>query len=288
MTDREQHIGFFGLGQYLAGELSETQAQRVAAHLETCEACAAQLAQIEAEGAAFSALAEKTFEAAFEAASVEQQPAKPSSRARQPWRWPSWLKIMVPVAAAALVAAIVIPRLVAPPPRNGGAGGAGPGSTYVAYKGTLALQVVAKRGERQFIVKPAQRMCPGDALRFSITAAWPTTHVLIVSFDAADALSTFYPNASTPRDALSPAGKTIALDGKGRHVLPGSIVLDNTEGREVIVLLAAPRPFETEAPRARIKQLLLRDRGAAATLSAAKLGFGGVVRALAISKASCK
>lgn len=268
--------GFFTLSRYLADDLSAEQRQQVSVHLDDCAACQALRRQIEQDQSEYAELGQQHYNAAWGEALArrsDEEAKQPARRVQLPWP-----KILIPAAALAVLAAVVVPRLLSPPPEQ---------AAYRGFKGTLALQLVAKRGERQFVVADQHKLCPGDALRFTLTAAGESNHLVVFSLDQAGTLSSFYPNEATPPALLAPGGKTIALEGQGRHVLPGSIILDDSLGREVIFLLAAPRPFEPGPLQKRVKSVFSRDPRAAAALGADKLGFSGVVRVVTILKAPC-
>jgi hypothetical protein len=276
-------LGHFALSQYLADDLRAEERREVSAHLEGCETCRGLLDQIEQDRAAYAELGQEHYNVAWRAAVAGSSEPRPARRPLVPLVW----KVLLPVAAAAVAVAVIVPRLVTPPP------------PAVQYKGSLSLQIIAKReerplqsggaggGSRQFVVSDNHQLCPGDALRFSVTAEGEKNHLVIFSVDRANTLSAFYPNSTTPRRLLGRSGKTIELTGQGRHVLPGSIILDQSQGREVIFMLAAPRPFDPGPLKARIKKLSEKNPRAAEALTGEKIGFSGAVRAVPVVKAPC-
>jgi Putative zinc-finger len=276
--DHCKSLGFFALSQYVAHDLPTEEQQRVATHLSGCESCRALLQQIEQDQADYAELGQEHYNVAWRHAVTQTTEASDAQQARRRPLFPLLWKVLLPVAAAALVAALLVPRLMTPPPRQ---------PQYKGYKGGLSLQIIAKRKDRQFVVADNQRLCPGDALRFSVTAAGHKSHLVVVSLDRANTLSTFYPNETTPPDLLARSGQTVKLTGPGRHVLPGSIILDRSQGREVIVILAAPKPFDPRPLQQRIQKLFKQDPCAAEVLDAKKIGFSGTVRAMVIVKAPC-
>jgi hypothetical protein len=265
----------------VAQDLPAAEQQRVSAHLSDCEPCRALLQQIEQDRADYAELGQEHYNVAWRHAVAQNTAASEASEAQQARRrplFPLLWKVVLPVAAVALVAALLVPRLMTPPPQQ---------AQYRGYKGDLSLQIIAKRKGRQFVVADNQRLCPGDALRFSITAAGQKSHLVIVSLDRSNTLSTFYPNETTPPDLLARSGQTVELTGPGRHVLPGSIILDRSQGREVVVMIAAPKPFDPRPLQQRIRKLFKQDPHAAKVLNAKKIGFSGAVRAVVIVKAPC-
>jgi len=260
--------GHFALSRYLADELPAGERREVSAHLEACERCSALLR----DRAEYAELAEERYAAAWQQA-VAARPHE-AGRARRPRRASFWVfRVLVPVAAAAVILALVVPRLAPPPP--------------VRYKGSLSLQIIAKRGERQFVVSDGARLCPGDALRFSVTASGAKSYLVILSLDRRGTLSTFYPNSTTPPRLRARSGTIVELTGAGRHVLPGSIILDRSQGREVILLLASRQAFDPRPLQARIRAISSKDPRAAERLTGEKLGFSGAVRAVPIVKSPC-
>ncbi len=98
-------------------------------------------------------------------------------------------------------------------------------------------------------MEPGMALRPGDVLRFGVVAPG-ARHALVASVDDAGRFSRY-----SPADA--PAGAP--LDGSGElQLLPGSVELDETTGREWIVLLVSQQPLPEEQVRAAI---LLAWRG---------------------------
>lgn len=85
------------LDAFVDGELSEEEAQTVRAHLDTCADCRAYVEDAFAIRAAFPDAEDVTIPADFTAkvmAAVQQSPAAPKSRKKQPWG-----RILLPLAA---------------------------------------------------------------------------------------------------------------------------------------------------------------------------------------------
>ena len=113
----------------------------IAAHLEACEACAAYVAQLKGEAAAFRA---QTNPAAFaQAIRVREAATRPKRRAAVVW-------VVGPMVAAA---AAVLLWLRASPDATGAHTGAGvsasPTDDVARFKGGLAVAAIRERGEQQ-------------------------------------------------------------------------------------------------------------------------------------------
>jgi len=167
-----------------------------------------------------------------------EQPAQWLDRLRTRLRGAPWL-----AAAAAALVLIVSGALlwswwpggeIAPP--------------EVALKGALGVEVIAKRGTRVFQVEDGQRLLAGDRLRFSPRAARPG-QVMVVNIDAAGRVHLFYPPRGDQSAAWHPAV----------GALPDSVVLDDSQGEERLVVLFGPAPFGLEEIRRAVRMAL--DRG---------------------------
>jgi hypothetical protein len=134
--------------------------------------------------------------------------------ARAPRRWP--------VGLAAVAAAFGL-WLVASPERHDEAG--------TRSKGKPALSFYVKHGEVVREGGSGEAVVPNDAINFTVSIDAPA-FLAIVSVDGAGKLSAYYPEG--PAAAAIPAGND--------QVLPRSVLLDDTLGRERVVAVFCDRP----------------------------------------------
>ncbi len=221
----------FTLVQYLAGELQAEQREAVSRHLEQCPDCRQKLAESEANAAAYSADEEQHLEQLRQRLSGEPE--------RTPVR-PTWLRLAPATGALVAAAALLLFLLPAleqkPEP---------PAGEEIRFKGTMAFEVVARRGNRQFRVLSGTELRNGDALRFVVTAAAPG-YLTVFSLDASGNLAAFYPDSDPARDRAP-----LRLDRAGRHELQGSIILDDSRGDEALVIAFSAEPFDRSQVHAR-------------------------------------
>jgi hypothetical protein len=139
----------------------------------------------------------------------------------------------------------------------------------------MALEVVAKYGDRQRRVRDGDELQRGDALRFVLTTDGPG-FASIVLVDAAHRVWPFYPD-SDPREDPRPW----RIESMGQHELPGSIGMDASEGLEHIVAVFSSSSFDRAPLHAHIVELLASGQ----SVSAAALGIEpGAARVLRVRK----
>jgi hypothetical protein len=177
------------LDRLLAGEAATTA---VRAHVEGCGECAARLAELEGERAAYRA-------APFRA-------APPPARRRGPW---------VAAAGGFALAAAALAFFVLRPP-DGDA---------TRAKGARRLGFYVKRGDEVWRGAPGERLRPGDRLRFT-AALRERRYVAVLSLDAAGRASVYFP-VGEEAQAVEPAAEALmpmstVLDGSvGAETLYG-------------------------------------------------------------------
>jgi hypothetical protein len=171
------------------------------------------------------------------------------------------------VAAAAAV--LVVVNLPAPP-------SVVEQRPEISFKGKLAVQVVAKRGDRQFMVKGGESLAENDALRFRITTAFPG-YMSVLSVDGRGTVSAFYPDSAP---SITPDPLRIARPG--RQELPGSIVLDDAPGPEHLIVVFSKERFNRREVHRRIKQKL----GRGGKVRAADIGIDGELYQITVGKRS--
>lgn len=200
-------------------------------HVEGCEACGKVVAGFQAERRGF--LEEHPTRPVV--AHVVERAEQEATKARPAWLDallnPRWLLVSA-VTAAALVLVLNFPKQSV---------------DEVTFKGDGAvLQLFLARGTAE--ARPfdaGTRLRPGDLLRFGVIAPGGR-HAFVASVDEAGRFSRYYP---------PDAGEAAPLDGGSKlQLLPGSIVLDETLGREWIVLLVSGERLD----EARVRKALLQ------------------------------
>jgi hypothetical protein len=207
------------LDQLLARELDAELERSTRAHLEGCAACAARLAAIEAERAAFLA-----------APPPLRRPTKGAAPAKAARR--RGLVYLFPGVAAAVAAAAAVVFLLRVPPKPPSESDADPGTRI---KGGSRIGFYVKRGAAVAHGGPGEVVYPGDALQFTYSTQ-RASYLALVSVDGAGKASLYFPE-SAEAAPIEP-GQDVAL--------PISTVLDDTLGGETVVGLfcAAPIPLE--------------------------------------------
>jgi hypothetical protein len=224
------------LAQLVSGDLAPDEARALEAEIENDEGSRQQLAEIRKNVEEYEADADRHM-ALLRARMVAEQ----SAPAAVPWwrRLRYYLPAMATAAAAAVVALLIFTR-----------GFEEPTEPDVAFKGALAVKVVAKRGPEQFMVASGQQLREGDALRFVVTTDG-AGYISVFSVDSRGKVSPFYPEAD-PRGSPAP----LRVDRAGRHVLEGSVILDDALGPEHLVVVFSPERFERAAVHERIRRQL--------------------------------
>jgi hypothetical protein len=230
-----EHPSRFTLTLRAAGDLKPEEAAGVDAHVAICPACRAAASEIERDREDYGGRAEAErarFMIALADTPRELRDTRGLRRA-----------VKVGFAVAGLAAAAVIAIVVATPfDRSEQDGPSAAAPPDIAFKGALAVQIVAKRGGRQFFVRPGDALEADDALRFVVTAP-EAGYVAVLSVEEAGRVSVFYP----PESAAAPAPWPVRIESRGRRELPGSIILDEAPGSETYVVLFSSAPFSREA-----------------------------------------
>jgi hypothetical protein len=183
------------------------------AHADACPACAAQLDALRAAADAF-VRARPADRFLRQLAAREAAAARPAGLRRL---FPA-LAVAVPLAAAIAL----LPRLVDAP--NG-----------VALKGDgFRVAVARAAGGAPELAAADAVVRPGDALRFSYEAD-RDGHLLVLDLDGRGDASVLHPFG---------AAASAPLAAGDRGFLPGSVVLDDAPGPEVLVAVFSPRPVD--------------------------------------------
>jgi hypothetical protein len=228
----------FQLALFRTKELPDDERAALSAHLEGCEECGRAVEALDANAQSYEADREAHLSALM--TGIDKDEAPPPKR-RFSVLPPGGISVFGGLAAAAVVLILV---LVATDRSEQATE-----QEQIRFKGNVSLEVVAKRGDRQFRVAEGARLAKNDALRFVITTA-SAGYLHLFSLDEQGEVSSFYPE-SDPASDPSPMPILTA----GRHELPGSVVLDDTLGMERFVLVFSSEPFD----RAEVLRFMTAD-----------------------------
>jgi hypothetical protein len=256
----------FTLASLRAGDLSQAEAGKVEAHVERCADCRATLDEIDSNVAEYEPRAADHLARLL--ARIEREP--PELQVAPPRAGRSGVvKVTIAVgglAVAAMLALVLVPALTDP--------GSAEDRADIRFKGALALELVAKRDDRQFRVAEGTELLPGDALRFVVSTGAPGW-IAVFSIDGNGRRSQFYPDTEPATDP-----DPLRIAAGGRHELPGSIILDEARGHEDIVTVFARARFDRDMVQKAVTDALGR-RGIAP-----QLGPGFTVRIVRVIKGS--
>ena len=223
-------------------ELAPIERAAVDRAVASCEGCSARFGEFSAGFGAFGEVDASRMEARIltalggaalppalaQAADAIDPPETPAQTVR-PGLWDRLtallrhpgLQLGLGVAAAALI------FFVARPP-------ASPDTPGVRMKGSLSLVVHRDRAGAATQMMSGEPVGEGDQLRFEVTTGG-AGHLMILGREASGAAYLVYPMSAGGRSAPHSAG---------RHALPGSVVLDASQGRERLFAIFCPEPFE--------------------------------------------
>jgi len=254
----------FTLASLRVGDLPPVEARRVEEHVAACAECRAALDEIDANVAEYGARADDHL-----AQLMDRIAREPAAAEVVPLRARRSRLVPVAIAAGSLAAAAVLALVLVPVLTGPDAGGDRPD---VLFKGSLAVEIVAKRGADQFLVTDGAGLRPGDAIRFVVTTGEPGW-LTVFSIDAAGRLSPFYPD-SEPSDDPEP----LWIARAGRQELPGSIILDDSRGHEEIVVIFSATAFDRASAHRKVT-------GARSPAAAAEvLGSGFALKVVRVVK----
>jgi hypothetical protein len=224
----------FSLVLWKGGDLPEAEIQRIRAHAAVCSACKAQIKQLDANIEYYHPKQPAYFAQLTSELSATNAAPRPFSK------WRVWAFALGGAAVtAALILALIDPRTRL---------ALGPLQPGARFKGAVAMQAVAKRGDAQFFVESGAALRPNDAVRFVVTTG-SAGFLSVFSIDSKRRIAPFYPD-SDPFSDPTP----MRIEGAGRHELPGSIVLDDATGAECIVAAFSQTPFDRGAVHERARR----------------------------------
>lgn len=188
------------LDQYLSGELTPAERDEIERHAAGCEACRRRHAEL---GEAQRSFAED---------------APPFGVLRRKASSSHWRRLAPALGVAAALALAVGQAWQS-------RSTARDADSATRTKGGLAgLSWVVRRGDQVFQGRPEQRLRPGDALSFSVSAR-ETVYVALLGLDATGRVSVYYPE-----------GERLAKLERGRErSLPVALELDTSPGDERVM-----------------------------------------------------
>jgi hypothetical protein len=201
-----------------------------AGHLEGCARCRTAADRLRAERGAFLDARPTAPFVAGVVLRAEREDGAARARRWSPRRW--FLATGILAAASAATLLIGVRRGSRDEVRFKGEAGA----TFVVF--------VGRGGRAARPLDPAESLRPGDVLRFGVVSP-RSAHAFVASIDEGARFSRYYPGGD----------RSAPLDGREYlQILPGSVVLDDTVGREWIVLVVSAKPIEAR----RIEDVLRR------------------------------
>jgi hypothetical protein len=213
---------------YSAGDLSAAAAAGLAEHLHSCPSCSAYLAKLKKEREEF--LRVHPF-AEFCAAAFPGKEAEPWYKKFPSILWyPALRPVLAPVAIL-LVAAVIVPFIIKP---------AGNDIRYkgAPVKGAPALAYIYKRDGAVHTSTPQDLFRGGDQVQVFYSSD-KEQNICLFSVDSKGVVSFYQPDAQTALCSIrSGAGSQVAY--------PKSIVLDSTQGAELVVAVFSEETFDTD------------------------------------------
>ncbi len=253
LTLREggDHPAVIELDRFMAGELTGEAGDRIRAHLDECESCAARYERLLAQRDAF-----------FEA-HPELEPtgvtAEPLGQRLLRWIAAPWIAPAALTATfAGLLLLYMLPTLV-PGPGGGSGDGlaverghqAGEAGQRVRLKAGfgVSFDVMTEAGQVEPGV-PGGMYRPGDRIQLRYTSPH-RAYVLVVSLDSRGGVTVFYDHE----------GHSMAIEpGVGRP-LPGSILLDDAQGPERVFACFSEGPLPTDVVLTGLAEALREAKG---------------------------
>lgn len=207
--------------------LQETESARARAHVEKCEDCRGRLTELEADKQRFT---QYVFPRTLPKLEERLRPQSWVDALRAKWKFALPLAGLVATAALLVVVAPVAEVQLQEP--------------YYGTKGGEArLDVVALHGERQVAVGNDTVLAAGDRIRFLVEPG-EARFLLVASRDGQGNVTVYFPYEGEVSASLQQAGF---------QELPGSIELDQVEGREKLFAVFSDAPVRAEDVRTSIE-----------------------------------
>jgi putative zinc finger protein len=227
-----EHPSKHSLARFLACELSGSRRDQIQDHLDECPACTSLLAELGQERESFLAKHDRQ---AFLAAVHKRADQSQTPQVEVTW-WQALLKPARLAPAAGLVALLLI--VIATFWTTDG------GDTRMKGK-TIELTYFVMEPEGPKVAPAGRILHPGDRIQFRLTAP-AGGFVHIVGIDQDGVVSVYFP--------LPDKEPEVFPGGSGRPV-PGSVILDETLGRERIFVLICSQSIASEQLIKKIKDV---------------------------------
>lgn len=210
--------------------LFEADSDSAELHLRGCERCAARLARLREDDAAFLARF-PTLEALR-----SRRDSRPAAAERRSWSWPTrWKLALAGALVTASIAALVF-RGVEPPERSHvGA---------VRTKGISTVELGVSHGELALPIEEGFPLGEGDVLVLRYTTQKP--YLLLLSLESSGKVNVYITDPARRRSLRIRPGRNLQLKL--------GVELDAYVGRERIVALLSASPLEVEAVRQSVEQ----------------------------------
>jgi hypothetical protein len=220
------HLSAETIDLLMLSSLAAGDAAKARDHISSCDKCKARWTELEEDKARFDQFVFPRTVAAVE---------KRANRSVLDFVRERWA-MLVPALGVAVAATLLIVVSVK--------GSQTEDEPYYGVKGGKAsVEVVANRvGKGNFDVKEGAVLHPKDRIQFVVDSAG-MKYVLIASKDGKGNVSIYFPYE----------GKQSAEVAPGKHVLPGSIELDDVVGREKLVTVFSDAPVEADAVKKSIE-----------------------------------
>jgi hypothetical protein len=242
----QEHPSRHALTRYHAGELEGTEREKIDSHIGDCPECSRLLAELSRTKEEFEASHDRKAFLAKVTARAGESDGREQSRPDPWWRWLLRPAALAPLAASIILLILAISLL----PSN---------ESGERTKGKeIELGFYLLQGDTPRVASENERLHPKDRIQFRLTAP-AGGYVHIVGIDEAGMVSVYFPRPGDAPEAFP--------GGAGRPV-PGSVILDDTLGRERVFVLICDRPMG----RARLDRQLKKFRdGPRALLDAEEL-----------------
>ena len=218
-----EHPAEHDLTRFHAGDLEKEKRDAIQAHLSTCDHCAEFIRHLDSFRQEF---ASSHYRQGFLA--LVRKEAQGDFQEAKSW----WQKVFGPsrrVFLASSVATLLILAVVVFMNRN-----PKDNSSSIRMKGSeISLSYLVMENSRPVLAKPNRILHPRDRIQFRLSAP-RGGYVHIVGVDEAGAVTVYFP--------LPGMEPEIYPGGSGRPV-PGSIILDDTLGKERVFVLLCEKPI---------------------------------------------
>ncbi len=212
-----------------AGELDKDDSRRIEEHCKTCPECAGYLESLRHDARCFLAL--------HPFRDFQQHTV---SIPHQPWyriflngfRRPS----LSPVYGLIAIIFITAPVIYYTYYHHGPQGD--PSTPGIRFKGNTSLSFLLKRNGIISHCSPLDTVYPGDEIQVIYSTPRPG-FISLVSIDSYGAISWYFPQKDSQFCS-------IAAKPGGRQVYPAGILLDDSQGKELIVGLLSDKPLSTK------------------------------------------